>query len=110
DTLDASVEKMILGTGIVKGTGNTSDNTLAGHASDNKLFGLGGADTLVGKTGNDVLDGGNGSDSMNGGAGDDLYVLSSLGDVIVELAEDVGGGIDTVRLGADIGDYSLDVE
>jgi Ca2+-binding RTX toxin-like protein len=51
-------------------------------------------DTLIGNTLDNVLDGGSGLDMLIGGLGDDIYVVDSLGDVVVE--ED-GEGIDLVR-------------
>lgn len=52
------------------------------------------ADTLYGYDGDDTLDGGLGSDRLVGGKGNDLYILSSAGDVVVELADE---GIDTLQ-------------
>jgi Ca2+-binding RTX toxin-like protein len=51
-------------------------------------------DTLIGDTLNNVLDGGSGLDMLIGGLGDDIYVVDSLGDVVVEEA---GEGTDLVR-------------
>lgn len=52
------------------------------------------AETWKGTTGNDQYTSNGGGDTMTGGDGDDTYVLSVLGDRVVELA---GGGIDTVK-------------
>jgi Ca2+-binding RTX toxin-like protein len=41
-------------------------------------------DTLIGDTRDNVLDGGSGLDMLIGGLGDDIYVVDSLGDVVVE--------------------------
>ena len=56
------------------------------------LLGGAGNDTLQTSDGNDTLNGGNGNDLMFGGEGDDLYVVDSLGDVLLDL-----GGIDAVQ-------------
>jgi Ca2+-binding RTX toxin-like protein len=48
---------------------------------------------LIGDDGGDLLDGGSGIDSMIGGTGDDRYVLDSIGDTIIEYANE---GIDSV--------------
>nr|HDS0966308.1 hypothetical protein [Pseudomonas putida]HDS0992596.1 hypothetical protein [Pseudomonas putida] len=112
-TLSANVERLTqLGTGNLKGTGNTLANTLIGNSGNNTLDGgdgadnlqggagndtlLGGAgnDSLAGGDGNDVLDGGAGTDSLAGGTGDDLYLIAQAGDSISEAG---GEGSDTVR-------------
>jgi Ca2+-binding RTX toxin-like protein len=54
-----------------------------------------GSDTVDGTGGDDTLDGGTGADLMTGGLGDDTYLVSELGDQVVE-AE--GEGSDTVLL------------
>ncbi len=102
----------------IKGTpGN--DDPLLGTASDDQIYGYGGDDvidagdgndaiyagdgddTINGGAGNDALDGGAGDDTMAGGIGDDLYIVDSLGDVVIELS---GEGTDEVRTSMD---YSL---
>ncbi len=74
-------------------TGTAGINTLTGTNGDDQIFGLGGNDTLNGLGGNDTLDGGTGNDTMNGGLGDDIYIVDSLSDRSVELADQ---GTDTV--------------
>jgi Ca2+-binding RTX toxin-like protein len=75
-TLGANVENLYFGgSGNFRAIGNALDNTIVGGA------------------GNDVLIGGGGADTMAGGAGNDVYEVTSVGDVVTELA---GGGIDTV--------------
>ena len=66
---------------------------LDGGEGDDNLEGGGGNDTLIGGSGNDQLDGGTGDDLILGGIGDDIYIVDSLGDVVVEYADE---GIDTV--------------
>jgi trimeric autotransporter adhesin len=53
-----------------------------------------GNDSLMGGLGRDVLDGGTGDDYMAGGANNDTYTVDSVGDTIVENANQ---GIDTVK-------------
>ncbi|TMJ13747.1 MAG: hypothetical protein E6G94_11090 [Alphaproteobacteria bacterium] len=64
-----------------------------GGAGDDTLFGNQGANWLVGGAGNDDLDGRAGADRMEGGAGNDDYVVSDIGDLVIE---GVDGGIDSV--------------
>nr|WP_319566450.1 hypothetical protein [uncultured Rhodoferax sp.] len=54
-----------------------------------------GNDILDGEDGNDYLDGG-GDDTLYGGTGNDTYVVSSLEDTVIELANE---GVDTVQSG-----------
>ncbi len=92
--------------------GGEGDDTLAGGEGDDRLSGGRGADVLAGDAGHDVLLGGDGNDQLSGGIGDDRldagtgadwldggvgndrYVLSNLGQVVVETAD---GGVDTVQ-------------
>jgi Ca2+-binding RTX toxin-like protein len=122
-TLFAQVEHLTLAPGSAArdGTGNPLDNVIIGNGVANMLAGGNGADTLSGldgedtlhggwgndvlrggwgvdrlggSLGNDTLDGGFGNDTMTGGLGHDLYILESIGDVIMELASQ---GNDTVQ-------------
>ena len=52
-----------------------------------------GDDTLNGTPGDDTLDGLEGADTMSGGLGDDAYYVDSMGDTVVEYADE---GFDTV--------------
>ncbi len=81
--LPEGIERLVLLGAALEGAGNASANVLVGNALANLLHG---------GEGNDSLDGGAGDDTLRGGAGDDTYLLDSLLDVI----EDVGGGIDSV--------------
>ncbi len=95
------------GAGADNITGNTAANTLLGLGGVDVLKGGAGNDVLTGGAGNDVLrggpgddrlDGGAGGDRAMGGAGDDTYVVSSSGDVVVELG---GKGTDRVFTSVD---------
>ncbi|WPC06764.1 peroxidase family protein [Pseudomonas benzenivorans] len=75
-TLGANVENLTYsGSGNFTGTGNALSNIIRGGI------------------GNDTIVGGAGADTMVGGAGNDIYAVTDVGDVVVELA---GGGTDTV--------------
>ena len=85
DTL-SGIENIVAGSGAA---------TVIGDAGDNVVTGGTAADYLIGGAGNDTLAGGTGAaNALQGGTGDDLYVVSVLGDTIIEYA---GEGIDTVR-------------
>jgi Ca2+-binding RTX toxin-like protein len=101
-TLGLNLENLLLGgTGNLKGTGNTLDNTLTGNAGNNILDGGDGNDTLNGGLGNDDIKGGKGDDELNGQAGNDKL---DGGDGNDEL--DGGDGDDTLLGG--VGDDELD--
>lgn len=74
-TIGDEVEALLLGTGVIAGTGNGLANTLTGNALGNSL------------------DGGYGIDTLIGGAGNDTYVVDNTADVIVENAAE---GMDLV--------------
>lgn len=104
-TLSPFVESLALdGANAHNGTGNEQDNRidanslaniLSGMGGNDALFGYGGDDDLRGGEGSDLLDGGAGNDRLEGGAGNDAYVVDSLNDTVIELAN---GGIDEVRV------------
>jgi len=73
------------GTSGLMGTGNAASNILTGNGGANRLTGLGGHDTLTG---------GAGADTLDGGTGNDLFIVDSLGDVVIEAAN---GGTDTIQ-------------
>jgi large repetitive protein len=75
------------------GSDRLNDDLMGGMGND-QIYGKAGNDRLVGNAGNDLLDGGAGNDTMIGGAGDDTYVVDSVGDTIVEAADN---GFDTVQ-------------
>ena len=93
-TLAANVEALILaGSATLSGTGNSLNNLLVGNAA---------ANILVALDGNDTLDGGAGNDSLVGGSGNDFYIIDSLTDIVVEVAN---SGTDTVSSG--VSGYTL---
>ncbi len=73
--------------------GNNNQNDLSGGDGNDALLGYGGNDTLIGGEGADGLNGGTGNDYMVGGKGDDTYVVDSVNDQVIELANE---GYDTV--------------
>ena len=63
----------------------TIGQALTGSSIDN---------TIAGGTGSDTLDGGAGNDTLIGGRGNDIYIVDSVGDTIIEAANE---GTDEVR-------------
>jgi len=79
-SLGNEVENLQLtGSAAIDGVGNGLANTLTGNGAANTLSGGAGIDTLV------------------GGLGDDTYFVEDAGDVIIESANVLNGGIDLVR-------------
>jgi trimeric autotransporter adhesin len=66
-------------------TGTAAANTLTGTPGDDTIYGLGG---------NDTLNGNGGVDRLIGGTGTDMYIVDSVGDTTLELANE---GTDTVQ-------------
>ncbi|NEO36602.1 MAG: matrixin family metalloprotease [Moorea sp. SIOASIH] len=98
------------GTGSDRLYGGTGNDNLYGSSGNDILSGSSGNDTLSGSSGNDYLDGGTGSDRMYGGSGNDRYVVDTIGDRVIEYANQ---GIDTVytsityQLGAHLENLTL---
>ena len=110
-TLATGFENLTLsGMADIDGKGNSAINILIGNDGNNTLDGGAGNDTLIGGLGADRLIGGAGNDTLIGGEGDDIYVIDTLGDVIIE---EIGEGIDTVEssitytLGANLENLTL---
>jgi Ca2+-binding RTX toxin-like protein len=81
--------------GIEDLIGSAFDDQLVGEGGANRLSGGAGRDTLIGLGGADVLSGGAGAaNQLYGGAGDDRYVVTAVGDTVVENA---GEGTDLVE-------------
>jgi len=81
-TLGNNLERLVLGTGAVNGTGNSLSNTLTGNTNNNSLFGGAGNDSIFGGDGSDTLVGANRSvkneiDTLTGGNGADLFILGN---------------------------------
>ena len=85
---DKTVEIAIAaGTGYTISTATPLTGTILNDDGD------AGNNYLIGSSGNDTLNGGAGDDTMEGLAGNDTYYVDSLGDVIIEAANQ---GTDTV--------------
>jgi len=101
DTVNSSVN-YALGANLENLTlTGTRDTYAIGNALNN---------VLIGNDGNNTLNGGAGSDTMSGGKGNDTYAVDSVGDIIIEAANE---GYDTVvsyidyTLGANIEEGQL---
>jgi Ca2+-binding RTX toxin-like protein len=97
-----------LGVQIENAIGGSGNDQLFGNGLSNRLEGGLGADTIYGYGGDDTLVGGVGSaNSLVGGAGNDVYVLSAVGDSIVELLNE---GIDRVETSLSVYTLAPNVE
>ena len=101
-TLPTNVENLVLlGSAVINGTGNGSNNVLAGNSAANNLTGFGG---------NDTLNGGAGSDTLTGGAASDTFTFGSL--VGSDTVNDFVSGVDTLSVsqaGIPIGNGDVNV-
>jgi Ca2+-binding RTX toxin-like protein len=70
-------------------------NLIYGSVDGDRLSAGRGSDTIYGFAGNDVLSGGEGTDRLYGGVGDDTYIVDSVGEQPIELANE---GFDTVEV------------
>ena len=103
-TLDAEVEKLVLGNNSYNGVGNTAANTLVGNSLNNILDGGAGNDRIEGGAGDDNIDGEAGVDIMVGGAGNDSYFVDTTADAVTEAS---GEGWDAVTVNANNLSYML---
>ena len=87
------------GAGNFIGQGNGEANVITGGAGADALAGGGGDDTLIGGAG--------AANELVGGSGDDTYVLTAVGDTIVELADD---GVDLVQTALGVAILAANVE
>jgi Ca2+-binding RTX toxin-like protein len=78
--------------------GTTSSDTISGEQGDDILSGHDGDDLLEGGDGSDALDGGAGADDMRGGLGQDIYYVNHAGDLVTEVAGDLGRDMVVVSL------------
>jgi Ca2+-binding RTX toxin-like protein len=76
-TMGANVERMVLQTGAISGTGNAINNSIFGNTANNRLSGGAGNDVLNGSAGNDTLVGGVGNDILTGGTGLDSFTFNA---------------------------------
>lgn len=80
---------------VENATGSAFDDLLFGNSGANVLNGGAGRDTLTGGDGNDVLIGGAGvANTLIGGLGDDRFIVTAVGDSVVESG---GQGVDIVE-------------
>jgi Ca2+-binding RTX toxin-like protein len=101
-TLPADVEVLIYTGGLdfsggasLIFTGNSADNSILGGGNNDILNGGLGSDFLSGGGGDDILIGGDGAaNTLVGGIGRDIYIVTAVGDTVVE---NFNGGSDQVR-------------
>jgi trimeric autotransporter adhesin len=79
-------DTLLGGTGKDTLLGGDGNDILSGGNGDDSLSGDFGNDKVTGGEGQDTLYGGFGKDTMAGGNGSDTYVVSDIGDVVTEAA------------------------
>jgi Ca2+-binding RTX toxin-like protein len=105
-TLGNNVENLTnIGGSTFTGTGNSLANILTGGRGADTLNGQAGDDLLVGNAGADTLNGGSGADTMWGGVGNDVYAVDSIGDVVVENANEGTDLVNTTLASYTLGDH-----
>lgn len=82
--------------------GGVADERFHGGSLIDQISGGAGADYISTYAGNDTLDGGLGNDIMKGGLGDDSYIVDSLSDSVIELANE-----GTDKITTELNDYVL---
>ena len=75
---------------------NAGDDLIYAGSGDDVIYAGRGEDTIKGGGGDDYIDGGPGADIMIGGPGNDHYVISEIGDLVVESIARGAGGIDII--------------
>ncbi len=105
--LFSGIERVVIGTGLANAADRTGtiainiDASLVGtpgapgSTQGLELLGNAASNSFVGTIFDDLLDGGAGIDTMDGGLGNDTYVLSEVGDIVIEDPL-LGGGRDTL--------------
>ena len=95
----ASYKTATLGVAVDLSTGRASggagSDTLSGFEN---LEGSVLADALTGDSADNTLDGGSGADTLSGGAGADVYLVDSLGDIVLETAPVKASSVETDEL------------
>lgn len=115
--LFSGIERVVIGTGIANSADRSGtaviniDASLAGtpgapgSTQGLELLGNAASNSFVGTVFDDLLDGGAGIDTMDGGLGNDTYLLSDVGDIVIEDPL-LGGGRDTLVINFNA-DYTL---
>jgi len=105
--LFSGIERVVIGTGLANAADRTGtaviniDASLVGtpgapgSTQGLELLGNAASNSFVGTIFDDLLDGGAGIDTMDGGLGNDTYLLSEVGDIVIEDPL-LGGGRDTI--------------
>lgn len=115
--LFSGIERVVIGTGLANAADRSGtaviniDASLVGtpgapgSTQGLELLGNAASNSFVGTIFDDLLDGGTGIDTMDGGLGDDTYLLSEVGDIVIEDPL-LGGGRDTLVVNFNA-DYTL---
>ncbi|MFP5433758.1 MAG: calcium-binding protein, partial [Alphaproteobacteria bacterium] len=98
----AGLDQIFGGAGNDSLSGGADDDRLYGDAGDDSIDGGDGNDIILGGEGNDTIDGGVGADDMAGGLGNDIYIVTSVNDMVNEAADE---GVDEVR--TNLASYTL---
>ena len=89
-------------------SGGSGVDDVKGNSANNSILGGGDNDILDGGAGNDNLNGGIGADTLIGGDGNDIFMVDTIGDVVVETnADSASGGTDKVTYTGVAGTYQL---
>ncbi len=103
DEVRTSLASYALQANIENLTATSGNATLVGNDLDNIVTGGSGRDDLFGRSGNDTLIGGATiANTLLGQEGDDVYVVTAIGDSVIEFANE---GTDVVR--ASVASFTL---